>query len=49
MSLTFSGSAHGIPSAINDRRQIVGNAYIEDSDGVVHTRACLLTPIAPVQ
>jgi len=36
-------------SAINDRGQIVGNAYIEDRNGVVHLRACLLTPVAPVQ
>ena len=35
--------------AINDRGQIVGNAYIEDGNGVVHLRACLLTPIAPAQ
>jgi probable HAF family extracellular repeat protein len=35
--------------AINDRGQIVGNAYVEDADGVVHLRACLLTPIVPVQ
>jgi probable HAF family extracellular repeat protein len=31
--------------AINDNGQIVGNAYIEDADGVVHLRACLLTPV----
>jgi len=36
-------------SAINDRGQIVGNAYVLDSDGVAHLRACLLTPIVPVQ
>jgi len=35
--------------AINDRGQIVGNAYFEDSNGVVRLRACLLTPIVPVQ
>ena len=34
--------------AINDRGQIVGNAYVEDRNGVVHLRACLLTPIAPL-
>lgn len=31
--------------AINDNGQIVGNAYIEDAAGVVHLRACLLTPV----
>jgi probable HAF family extracellular repeat protein len=34
--------------AINDRGQIVGNAYFEDRDGVVRLRACLLTPVVPV-
>jgi probable HAF family extracellular repeat protein len=32
--------------AINDRGQIVGSAMMEDADGVVRLRACLLTPIA---
>jgi probable HAF family extracellular repeat protein len=31
---------------INDLGQIVGLAYVEDADGVVHLRACLLTPVA---
>ena len=35
--------------AINDLGQVVGSAYIEDADGVVHLRACLLTPIGPPQ
>ena len=35
--------------AINDRGQIVGNAYFADSNGVVRLRACLLTPLVPVQ
>jgi hypothetical protein len=35
--------------AINDRGQIVGNAYFADSNGVVRLRACLLTPVVPVQ
>jgi len=25
------------------------NAYVEDSNGVVRLRACLLTPLVPVQ
>jgi probable HAF family extracellular repeat protein len=32
-------------ASINDRGQIVGNAYIRDAQGNVKIRACLLTPI----
>jgi chitinase len=34
-------------TAINDRGQIVGDAYFEIAEGVVRLRACLLTPVAP--
>jgi probable HAF family extracellular repeat protein len=36
-------------AAINDRGQIVGEAYIADAQGNVGIRACLLTPITPNQ
>jgi hypothetical protein len=36
-------------SAINDRGQIVGSAYLAGSQGNVGIRACLLTPVAPNQ
>jgi hypothetical protein len=35
--------------AINDRGQIVGNAYVKNAYGLVHVRACLLTPIVSVK
>jgi probable HAF family extracellular repeat protein len=34
-------------SGINDRGQIVGEAYMRDGQGNVKIRACLLTPITP--
>jgi len=36
-------------TAINDRGQIVGEAYMADAQGNVGIRACLLTPIVPNQ
>lgn len=54
LNQAFEKSGSGWPTiqdvhAINDRGQIVGNAYFEDSNGVVRLRACLLTPLVPVQ